>query len=540
MDNNGSGGGGLCLPIPGRAVSSEEGGPCRWRLTLRCEHRSRCDVTARGRLTLRTLVSLRSQGKPNGKTMSFSNQQPAALSDYSQLCNARKPDSIPGTEPPRDYPKAEYEWQRTEGKLHEIGLSVNHAGGQIKDGLVKSAGFTDEDKLCFFETTKLDKSLQLGPKEKGECEGTQIPPNPDPLAFLGDPFSCSKPAEVVLPAAGPCRIFDAFDPIAAFTHQEKSATVTGSMSSHEKERQLFRPSESEMLFQNRGAKVWNSNFNPILTDDLLSNEKFSPSDNHLKNGCAGQMPRGHAQPPKTMVELAQDDFKPIPVNHTNDLDEDGFNMDTDDRLDSLDDCPLLDRASYQRKAIRRAMSECSHLAVPQTVNVADKYPETKENLDLLSPPGGFIQSQTKKQANSMKRSMTVAEEPTTGYDFSTRQEIAGYSSSLMKGHHGFQDERGSDGPLMTSRDLLSLAAPLTKLDGVPEAETKKTKQEESPIASNVLENVRVKTPEVASRVAAEVGGSPLSPKGQEVQKGKLEILPSCKRGQSAWKKIVKK
>ncbi|XP_075683967.1 microtubule-associated protein 4 isoform X15 [Rhinoderma darwinii] len=475
--------------------------------------------------------------------MSLSNQPPAALTEYSQLCNARNPDSIPGTESQREYPKAEYEWQRTEGKLHEIGLNVN-SGGQIKDGLVKSAGFTDEDKLCFFET-KLDKSLQLGPKEKGECEGqsksNQVPSNPDPLAFLVDPFSCSKPADVVLPPGGPCRIFDDFDPIQAITDQEKAATRTGLMTTNEKKQQLFGQSESGMLFQNHGMKVWNSNFNPILTDNSLSKEKCSPSNigifnNHLKNGCAVQIPRGHSDPPRTMVELAQDDFKPIPANRSNDLDEDGFNVDTDDRLDSLEDCPLLDRASYQRKAIRRAMSECSHLAVPQTANVADKYPETsgaKENADLWSPPGGMNHNQNtlaKKQANSMKRSMTVAEEQTSGYDFSSRQDIAAFSSySPMKGHLCFKDEKVGDGSLLASQDLLSLAMPSRKLDDVPEAGTGEKnglKQMESPIPSNVSEeDMRLKTYRTGTENVADndrASASPLSTK-KEIREGKSEM-----------------
>nr|DBA25360.1 TPA: hypothetical protein GDO54_012897 [Pyxicephalus adspersus] len=404
--------------------------------------------------------------------MSFSNQQPPALSEYSPLCNARNPDCFPASESPRDFAKAEYEWQRTEGKLNEIGLNVN-AGGQIKDGLSKNIGFTDEDKLCFFET-KLDKSLQLGPKEKIDCEwqnkGNQILAGADQLggvSFLTEPFLSAKPAEVPLASAGQS---DGFEQIKAITDQEKAAQKTNFESIIQPEDTLIGLATNDYdqkPFSNQNRSIWHENVNTLISDDPSKN-LFSGSmmKNQVQSTCPPQMSDTKSQPPTTLVELAQEDANPDPANKVCDLDENGAALDVDDCVDSLEDCLLLDRTSYQRKAMRRAMSECSHLAVPPPVNIADKYPEiqgAKENLNKVSSLGGLNytpSSVPKKPVNSMKRSMTVAEEQTTGYDFNARREIIGQCASPTKGDM----DDAKDGSSSTNQELLILGRHLTKLD----------------------------------------------------------------------------
>lgn len=398
--------------------------------------------------------------------MSFSNQQPPALSEYSPLCTARNPDCFPASESPRDFAKAEFEWQRTEGKLNEIGLNVN-AGGQLKDGLSKNVGFTDEDKLCFFET-KLDKSLQLGPKEKMDCEwqnkGNQILAGADQLggvSFLTEQFSGSKPAEVPLASTGGS---DGFDQIKAITDREKVTQKTNFESVIHQEEALISLATNDndpKGFSNHNRSMWYDEVNPLLSDTPAKN---AFTEDLAKNHIASTMPDAKSQPPTTLVELAQEEAKPDPASNVCDLDENG--RDADDRLDGLDDCLLLDRTSYQRKAIRRAMSECSHLAVPPPVNIADKYPEAqgaKDHLTPLSPPDGLNYtpaSLPKKPVNSMKRSMTVAEEQTAGYDFNSSHEIMGRSATSAKWDMNERDKDGSS----TSQELLILGSNLTKLE----------------------------------------------------------------------------
>lgn len=74
----------------------------------------------------------------------------------------------------------------------------------------------------------------------------------------------------------------------------------------------------------------------------------------------------------------------------------------------LEPC-FMGRAEQQRKAMRRAMSECSHLSVPTSLELPDKYPGGDgAGLDeLVSPMGG-----PRRSPHSMKRSLTVAEDQT--------------------------------------------------------------------------------------------------------------------------------
>lgn len=416
--------------------------------------------------------------------MSFSNQQPPTHSEYSPLCSARNPDCFPASESPRDFAKAEFEWQRTEGKLNEIGLNVN-AGGQIKDGLSKNVGFTDEDKLCFFETSKLDKSVQLGPKEKMDCEwqskGSQILAGADQfggVSFLADPYSSSKPAEVPLAYAGQS---DGFGQIKAITDREKAVQKTNF---EETLISLSTNDNDQKSFSNHNTSMWHDNINPLESDNSFS-------EGMVKNQVqsAFKMADAKSQPPTTLVELAQEDAKPDPAIRGRNLDEGAAEVDADDRLDGLDDFLLLDRTSYQRKAIRRAMSECSHLAVPPPVNIADKYPEaqgTKENLTLVSPPGGpnytTPTSLQKKSSHSMKRSMTVAEEQTVGFDFSARHEITDRCAAPTKGD---KNDKAKDGSSLTNQELLDQGRHLTKLEETlePSGENAKNELKWEPLSS---------------------------------------------------------
>lgn len=67
---------------------------------------------------------------------------------------------------------------------------------------------------------------------------------------------------------------------------------------------------------------------------------------------------------------------------------------------------LMGRAEQQRKAMRRAMSECSHLSVPASLELPDKYPGGDVLDKLPSPIGG----PRRQHAGAMKRSLTVADD----------------------------------------------------------------------------------------------------------------------------------
>ncbi|XP_021394655.2 microtubule-associated protein 4 isoform X8 [Lonchura striata] len=369
--------------------------------------------------------------------MSLSDQQP----DYSPLGKGKSPESFPAAfhrmEPPKDFGRTEFEWQRTEGKLNEIGLNVN-AGGPIKDGLVKNAGFTDEDKLCFFEG-KLDKELKIAQKDKREIEV----PGKKYQAAAGHLESWSLISETFPPAEGnfgnpkatDFRVGQAAAEKAgpglgrneAITDQEKAVGKAGVETKCQPEPKLPHLSVPESdpgkYMKEQEISVWNPNFQPILPSDSGSKEAAVKKDgapgygvlglvkdSRGQSGLSSPAPAARGVPPTTTVELAQDESKSSELSESPELEEE-----MDEQLGS--EGSSLAGAAHQRKAMRRAMSECSHLSVPLTLNLADKYPEPVLREDvatgLLSPHSSLTQSRSPtagKPSSPMKRSLTVAEE----------------------------------------------------------------------------------------------------------------------------------
>ncbi|KAL2307082.1 hypothetical protein Nmel_000024 [Mimus melanotis] len=361
---------------------------------------------------------------------------PEQLSEYQ----AQSPESFPPAfhrmETPKDFGKTEFEWQRTEGKLHEIGLSVN-SGGPMKDGLVKNAGFTDEDKLCFFEG-KLDKELKIAQKDKREIE---VPGKkyqaaaghleswslisetfPSAEGSLGNP----KATDFRVGQAGAEKAGAGLGKNESITDQEKAVGKAGMESKRQPEPKLPHVSVSESdpskYMKEQEISVWNPNFQPVLQNHSGSKEEAVKKDGapgycvlgvaHDSSGQSGlsaPSPSAKAAPPTTTVELAQDESK----SESPELEEEEEEMEEQLGCEGS----LLARAAHQRKAMRRAMSECSHLSVPLTLNLADKYPEPVLREDvatgLLSPNSSLTQSRSPaaaKPGSPMKRSLTVAEE----------------------------------------------------------------------------------------------------------------------------------
>ncbi|KFU85854.1 hypothetical protein M959_12178, partial [Chaetura pelagica] len=375
--------------------------------------------------------------------MSLSNKQPASLSEYSQLCKGKNTESFQEAflcmESPKDFGKTEFEWQRTEGKLNEIGLNVN-AGGPMKDGLVKSAGFTDEDKLCFFEG-KLDKELKIAQKDKREIEvqGKKYQAAAGHLeswSLISETFPSAegnfanpKTTEFHVGQAGAEKPGPGLGKNEAITDQEKAAGKAGMENKCQAAPNLPNLAVSESDPSKSGKEkdisVWNPNFHPILANDSGAKEASmkkdgAPSycvlgvvnDSYMQSGFSSSM-ASKPEPPTTTVELAQDDSKSSYFNNAAEMEEE-----MEDKLGCVDeDGSFLSRAAHQRKAMRRAMSECSHLSVPLALNLADKYPEPVLREDvatgLLSPGSSLTQcsSPTARQPSApMKRSMTVSEE----------------------------------------------------------------------------------------------------------------------------------
>uniref|UniRef100_A0A7N4NPV3 Microtubule-associated protein n=1 Tax=Sarcophilus harrisii TaxID=9305 RepID=A0A7N4NPV3_SARHA len=365
--------------------------------------------------------------------MSLTNEQPAPLPAYSQLCKGKTPECCSGSsrcmESPNDFNKAGYEWQRTEGKLQEIGLNVN-SGGQLQEGLGKNAAFPDQGRLCFFEG-KLDKE----PNRETEVLGEKCSAAPGQLeswSLISENFPPSKgnltnlktPGFIVGEAQG-----SEAENRAGTKNQPggKPPETSGNLAHYIKEEE---------------TSVWNPNFNPVKQDTLGSGE-MSPGKKEAHDpaqdgfvigvvsdsgGLSGYSSWTAAPapacsqsaipyPPTTTVELAQDEFRASSCGYGYDDDDEGSSVDVE--KPNYAEGTFLNRASLPRKAIRRAMSECSHLSVPPALNLADKYPELPGQED--GPPASspaLSPTPRKLGTSSMKRSMTVAEEQTTKHNLS--------------------------------------------------------------------------------------------------------------------------
>uniref|UniRef100_A0A8C0UJX8 Uncharacterized protein n=1 Tax=Cyanistes caeruleus TaxID=156563 RepID=A0A8C0UJX8_CYACU len=350
--------------------------------------------------------------------MSLSEQQ----HDYSPLGKGKSPESFPTAfhrmESTKDLGKSEFEWQRTEGKLNEIGLSVN-TGGTIKDGLVKNVGFTDEDKLCFFEG-KLDKELKIAQKDKREIEvpGKKYQAAAGHLeswSLISETFPSAegsfgnpKATDFRVGQVGAEKTGPGLGKNEAITDQEKAVGKAGMESKCQPEPKLphlsVPESDASKYMKEQEISVWNPNFHPVLPNDSGSKESAvkkdgAPgyrvlgvgNDSYGQSGLSAPSTMAKAAPPTTTVELAQDESKSSDLSESPELEEE-----MEEQLGS--EGSLLARAAHQRKAMRRAMSECSHLSVPLTLNLADKYPEPVLREDvatgLLSPNSSLTQSRS--------------------------------------------------------------------------------------------------------------------------------------------------
>uniref|UniRef100_A0A8C3WRC0 Microtubule-associated protein n=1 Tax=Catagonus wagneri TaxID=51154 RepID=A0A8C3WRC0_9CETA len=340
---------------------------------------------------------------------------------------------------PKETSRAGFEWQRTEGKLNEIGLNVS-MDGQLKDGLVKNASFLEQNKLCFFEG-KLDKDLSIEAQDKEYQATSGHLVSRYVIAKSCHPSEGSsvhqKTAEFHLgPREGPDR--------------NKATIVPGTVTEKnvpEAERQpdLHFPRAADIPIQcvkEQETSVWNPSFHPVLgvQGSQHSREATSGKENGTPAGCrvtgavstdSGRLewessppvaiahPAPAAEnsptaiPPITMVE-----FTPEYLNagsHIKDHEEEL------EKLSSTEEGALLDQGPQQKKAMRRALSECSHLSVPPAVNLADKYPEipSREELSpgLLPLTSSPVPNPTPKKlgASAIRRSMTVAEEQTASH-----------------------------------------------------------------------------------------------------------------------------
>uniref|UniRef100_A0A8C3RXV6 Microtubule-associated protein n=1 Tax=Chelydra serpentina TaxID=8475 RepID=A0A8C3RXV6_CHESE len=475
----------------------------------------------------------------------------------------------------KDFGKTKFEWQRTEGKLNEIGLNVN-SGGQIKDGLVKNAGFTDEDKLCFFEG-KLDKELKIAQKDKREIEvqGKKYQADPGHLeswSLISEAFPSAegnlanpKTTDFHLGQAGAERPCAGLGKNEAITDQEKAAGKSGMETKCQQEQNLPNLSVSESdpdkYMKEQEISVWNPNFNPILPNNSGSKEATvkkdgAPSycvigvvnDNYLQSGFSSSLTASNPKPPTTTIELAQDDSKSSYFNNISEMEEEGFMVEMEEKLSCADEGNFLNRAAHQRKAMRRAMSECSHLSVPQTLNLADKYPEplVREDLatGLLSPTSSLTQSSSpisRKPGAPMKRSMTVSEQQTSVYSLGAEQNNAELPSLTVKEHQSLlteepaakKREEWNGSSTSVKKELGSPGLYHSKLEQIPEISSHDKGREEEAAANRDKRNVLDEAASLdspRSRGSEMESSKPVPLERKEIEVSDVQSTPSSQRG----------
>lgn len=333
---------------------------------------------------------------------------------------------------PKEISHAGFEWQRTEGKLNEIGLNVS-MDGQLQDGLVKNASFLEPTQLCFFEG-KLDKELGTGVQSR-EHPASSGPPGRRYVVS----GSCrasegssghQKAARVQLePREGP-------DRNKASSVQELVAGKDGPETKRQPDLDL--PGAADLPGREPETSVGNPSAHPVASGWPGSRAAAPGQEHGTAPGCqggeggsetSGQRERGSAlpmavahpaptaehpptaTPPVTLVEVPQECSSACAQARGQDQEL--------ERRSPREEGALL-AGAQQKKAVRRALSECSHLAVPPAVHLADKYPELPARDEL---PAGLqplpsspepIPTPSTRGAPAVRRSMTVAEEQTAG------------------------------------------------------------------------------------------------------------------------------
>ncbi|KAM5314089.1 uncharacterized protein AAES06_019842 [Glossophaga mutica] len=210
--------------------------------------------------------------------MSLSDRQPGSCAAAcSQLCQGKPAECQ--MDSPKEVSQAGFEWQRTEGKLNEIGLNVS-VDRQLKDGLVKHASFLEPSKLCFFEG-KLDKGLGVDVQDReyrassGHLESRYV------ISDSCHPSEGSlvhqKTARFQLgPREGP--------------DDNKASTVPGMVAGKngpetKSQPELDLPGAADLPVKEQETSVWNPNFHPAAPGCQGSQAAAPGKENGVPRGC---------------------------------------------------------------------------------------------------------------------------------------------------------------------------------------------------------------------------------------------------------------
>lgn len=326
---------------------------------------------------------------------SLSNQQPGSpFTEYSELCKVPSP--LP------TMPAQGWDWQ--DPSSMDMGPS---RGLVVGDGALAPTGLTDEDKLCFFEQPgrgSMGVELKVPGKAEGISGSTSLGnaslgsagESPDsPLSSSPSP-SPASPGRLpsALGCAGTSRI--SLPPVPGTPDRNKGlSSPTCAVPPRSTGASLM---EASPVDGKSPSEPWKNSSYPESSPKVAM-PQVAP--NYCVIGAVSDSP-GDETMAGAGAALGTQKFS---EGSSGDNSEEEEIEEEEEELE-LEPC-FMGRAQQQRKAMRRAMSDCSHLSVPTSLELPDKYPSGDgAGLDqLVSPMGG-----PRRSPHSMKRSLTVAED----------------------------------------------------------------------------------------------------------------------------------
>ncbi|GCC37313.1 hypothetical protein chiPu_0015816 [Chiloscyllium punctatum] len=454
--------------------------------------------------------------------MSVSNQPPSPLTDYNDLCKAKPVDCFteksPCMQPQKDWSRSEWEWHRA-GEQHENELKVelsSAASPRAKDGLIKHVALTDEDKLGFFGTSeggKEQKNAVSVAQSKESCKSWST--SPTNLSASGQYVGEMNPVtgEWSQPTVGRQVNVGGYE-IGKEDLTKKRTDKNGELISCSANPILLNPSAAlgnpAQNIKNDKISVWNPNFMPDNKVDFDCKQMVEFKDNDKSTLCETDL-HSNSIPPYTLTIQKSD--TPTMVDYEQDPSDTGNLAHTEDvKVDLVTDS--VTRGANQRKMMRRAMSECSHLSVPSSLSISEKYPEPSPG-DSLSQSTNSSGSQVPAAGNrkypksQIKRSMTVAEEQIPVNSFDADQTAAelqltdeGHNKESSNAPSDTSDMKGSantafnHGRLGKIPEISSTKVPEEKLHGKNEQTGVFTDLQRNDFSGGSVRSLRKETIEV--------------------------------------------
>lgn len=300
----------------------------------------------------------------------------------------------------KDISHAGFEWQRTEGRLNEIGLKVS-VEGQLRDGLVKRVSFLEPPPLCFSEG-KPDKGLGAGLQSRGPPAGAGHRGH----RCVGSGCGRASERSSGHQKAAPCQPEPGEGPDANKAASEREP-VAG-----EEGPDLELPGAADLPRQGPETSVWKPSAHPAASGGPGSRTAAPGPEQGAAPGRQGGGETWRQREPGSALPLAVAPTAEHPPTAMPPVTPVEGPQDQElERRGSPEEGALFPGAQ-PKKAVRRALSECSHLAVPPAVSApGGELPPGPQPLPSSPEP---VPAPRTRGAPAIGHAMTVAEEPLVG------------------------------------------------------------------------------------------------------------------------------